>query len=77
VRKDITKCILAIDYLDKMIRQDMGCLLEPEGRELVENLSLLRDAAGQDDIEGRDAVGGHDEQFIAYVINVPYFAAPK
>jgi hypothetical protein len=42
----------------------MGCFLEPEGRKLVKNLSFVRDAAGQDNIEGRDAVGGHDEQSI-------------
>jgi hypothetical protein len=39
----------------------MGRFLEPEGRKLVENLSFVRDAAGQDNIKGRDAVGGHDE----------------
>jgi hypothetical protein len=77
VRKDITKCILAIDYLDKMIREDMGCFREPEGGKLVENLSFVRDAAGQDHIEGRDTVRGHDEQFIAYVIYVPYLPASK
>ncbi len=52
---------MVVDYLDNMVRQDMGCLLEPEGRELVEDPSLVRDAAGQHNIESRDAVGGHDE----------------
>jgi hypothetical protein len=47
-----------------MIGQDMGCLLKPEGRKLVKNLSLVRDARGQNNIEGRYAVGGHDKQFI-------------
>jgi hypothetical protein len=52
---------MVVDYLDNMVRQDMGCLLEPEGRKLVEDPSLVRDAAGQNNIESRDAVGGHDE----------------
>jgi len=47
-----------------MIRENMGCFFEPEGGKLVKNLSFIRDAAGQDDIEGRDAVAGHDEQSI-------------
>src|SRR4030042_2008955 len=52
---------IAIDYLDEMIGKDMDCFLEPEGGKLVEDSSFIRDAAGQDNIEGRDAVGGHDE----------------
>jgi hypothetical protein len=55
----------------------MGCFLEPEGGKLVKNSSFFRDATGQDNIEGGDAVGGHDEKFIAYVINVPYLAPPE
>jgi len=55
----------------------MGCFLEPEGRKLVKNSPFVRDAAGQDNIEGRDAVGGHDEKFIAYVINISDLASPK
>jgi hypothetical protein len=52
---------VVVDYPDNMVRQDMGCLLEPEGRKLIEDPSLVRDAAGQNNIERRDAVGGHDE----------------
>jgi hypothetical protein len=55
----------------------MSCFLKPEGRKLVKHSSLVRDATGQDDIEGRDAVGGHDEKFIAYVINISDLASPK
>jgi hypothetical protein len=47
-----------------MIGKDVSCFLEPEGRKLVKNSSLVRDTAGQDNIEGGDTVGGHDEKFI-------------
>jgi hypothetical protein len=42
----------------------MGCFLKPEGGKLVQDSSFVRDATGQDNIEGRDAVSGHDEKFI-------------
>jgi hypothetical protein len=60
-----------------MIGQDMSGFLEPEGRELVKNSSFVRDAAGQDNVKGRDAVGGHDEKFITCTINVSDLAPPK
>jgi hypothetical protein len=44
-----------------MIGHDMGRFLEPEGRKLAENLSFVRDAAGQHNIESRDSVSGYDE----------------
>jgi hypothetical protein len=47
-----------------MIGKDVSCFLEPEGRKLVKNSSLVRDTAGQDNIEGGDTVGGHDEKSI-------------
>jgi hypothetical protein len=68
---------IRIDYLDEMVEEDMGCFIEPEGGKFVEDSSFVRDAAWQDNIEGRDAVGGHDEESITYVINVPYLAPPK
>ena len=43
----------------------MSRFIEPEGRELGKDLSLVRDAARQDNVERRDAVGGHDKQFVA------------
>jgi hypothetical protein len=55
----------------------MGCFLEPESRKLVKNPSFVRDATGQDNIEGGDAVGRHNEKFIIQIVNVPDLTPPK
>ena len=58
-----------------MVRHDVGHLLEPEDRELIEDNALLRDAFVHDDIERRKAVGGHQQKVLAKVVDVTYFAA--
>jgi hypothetical protein len=47
-----------------MIRDDMGCLCKPKSRKLVEHSSFVRNTTGQDNIEGRDTVGGNYEELI-------------
>ena len=47
---------------------------EPEGADLTEHTSLVRDAAGENPIERTDAVRGYDQQLIAKVVNISDFA---
>ena len=48
--------------------QELGC-------NLVQHLSLEGDAFRQDDIEGRDAVGGnHDQQVVVDVVHIAYLS---
>ena len=49
--------------------------LEPEAGELREHAALVRDARPQHVVEGRDPVGGDDEQLIADLVDVAHFAA--
>ena len=48
--------------------------VEPEPRELGEDLALERDERGQDVVEGRDAVRGDDQELVADLIDVPDLA---
>src|SRR5439155_250141 len=50
-------------------------MLEPEIRDLIEDASLVGDAGRQDDIEGRDAIGGHEQKRLAEVVHVAYFSS--
>jgi len=40
-----------------------------------EDFALIRNGSGQHDVEGGEAVGGDDQQFVAEVVNVADFAA--
>src|ERR1039458_2912194 len=50
--------------------------IEPEDGKLGQHLALVRDAGWQDVVEGRNAVGGDDQQPPVDAINVTNFAAP-
>ena len=45
-----------------MVRDDVPGAGEPEGRETGEDAPLVGDLRRQDDVEGRDAVGGDEQQ---------------
>ena len=52
---------------------DVGSCVQEFGGNLVEHLSLERNAFGQDNIECWDTVGCYHGQTVAKVINVTYF----
>ena len=60
-----------------MVRNDVLDAVEPPGREAREHLALAWDAGRQDDVEGRDPVGGHDQEVVAQVEGVANLAARK
>ena len=61
---------------DQVVGNDVGEVVEPEQGNLAEHASLVRDAGGQDVVEGRDAVGGDEKQLlVADVVDVTHFAA--
>jgi hypothetical protein len=60
-----------------MIGYNFRCLPEPENRQLVQDSAFARDGTRQYKIEGRDAVGGDDEEVISQVITIAYFASDK
>ncbi len=47
-----------------MVGDDVGEVVEPEQRELGEDASLVGDAGGQNVVEGRNPVGGDEEQLL-------------
>ena len=47
-----------------MVGDDILRGVEPEGGDLVEDLALIRNALGEDDVEGGDAVGGDHHEII-------------
>ena len=50
--------------------------IEPEQGELVEHPALFRHGGGQNDVKGRDAVCGVDDQFlVGDLVNLPHLAA--
>ena len=56
------------------VRTDIAGDVKKLGCNLVEHLSLEGDAFGQDDIESRDAVGGHhDQQIVVDIIHITHF----
>ncbi|MBT9162906.1 MAG: hypothetical protein DDT27_01471 [Dehalococcoidia bacterium] len=58
-----------------MIWHQMFRPLEPEGGKLIEHQPLIRNADWQNDIKGRNAVGGHEKELIpTQVISVPHLA---
>ena len=59
-----------------MIRRQLQ-QVEPEQRNLREDLAFARNACAQHMIEGRDAVGRHHQQRIAHRVEIAHFAAAK
>src|SRR5262245_18650942 len=49
-------------------------LLEPKGGNLIENFSFVRNQRGQNEIKGRDPVGGHDKKMVPQIVDIPHFA---
>ena len=59
-----------------MVGHNVAQELEPEERNLGQHAPLMRDAGGQHIVEGRDAVGGHEEQTIRVeVVHIADFSA--
>ena len=59
----------------QVIGHDVASLREPEQRDSRQDLALERDGIGQYDVEGRQTVGGDDEQMIRIdVVDVPHFS---
>jgi hypothetical protein len=53
-----------------MVGNEIRDLTEPEGRDLGEDLSLVRDGVIHHHVKGRDAIGGDDEQGLTQVVDV-------
>ena len=49
---------------DYVVRDEVAQEIEPKQRNLREDAAFARNATGEDAIEGRDAVGGDDEQAV-------------
>ena len=60
---------------DEVIGHDVAQQLEPEERELGEDLALAGDAGGEHVIEGGDAIRGDEQEGFADSIEVADFAA--
>ena len=60
---------------DDMVRNDIGHPVEPEDRDLVEDLAFLGDAFVHDHVEGGKPIGGHEQQVLTQVVDVTDFAA--
>ena len=60
---------------EQVVRLERFGLREPEIGNLREHLALARDAVGHDDVEGRDAVGGDEQQAVAEVEDFAHLAA--
>ena len=59
---------------DEVIGADELGEVEPEPRQLRQDLALEGDERGQDVVEGRDAVRGDDQELVADFIDVPDLA---
>ena len=53
---------------DDVIRHDVTRLLEPERRQLSQDLALVRDSGPEHVVERRDSIGRDDEQRITEVV---------
>ena len=56
------------------VRADVGGGVEELRCNLVEHLTLEGDALGQNDVEGRNAVGGHHHEAVAQGVDVAHLA---
>ncbi len=61
---------------EEMVRHEIAHALEPERRQLRQDLALVRDARSEDVVEGRDAIGRDDEQVAADLVYIANFATP-
>src|SRR4030042_1049879 len=59
---------------DDMVGADVGRLVEPELGKLGQNLALVRDEGGKDPVEGGNPVGGHDQELVLPLVDVPDLA---
>ena len=50
-------------------------LPEPESAELRQYPPLVGNSVGQHEVEGADPIGADQQQPVAQVVNIPYFAA--
>ena len=57
-----------------MVGDDRTRPPELEGGNLGKDLALVGNGGSEHVVEGRDAIGGHDEQLIAEIVNVPDFS---
>ena len=60
---------------NEVMLEALAELLEPEQADGGEDLALVGNAVGHDDVVGADAIGGDDEQALAQVVNVAHLAA--
>ncbi len=59
----------------KWLGDDRAEALEPEDGEGGENLALVRDRVRMDDVVGRDAVGGDEQQRVAEIVDLTDLAS--
>ena len=62
---------------DEVVRHEIADVIEPEGRELREDLALVGNAGSENVVERRNAIGGDDEQVFAEIVDVTYLAAAR
>ena len=77
---------LSVEALRQVVKRDLPIAfvpqhrnlveaVEPEATELRQHAAFLRDAGGENPVEGADAIGAHQEEAIAEVVDVANFAA--
>ena len=62
---------------DQMMRNEVGDVVEPEGRQLREHAALVGDAGAEHVVERGDAIGGDDQQVLAEIVDVAHLATPR
>jgi hypothetical protein len=60
---------------DNVVRYQIAEQVEPEQRNLGQNLALAGDARAEHVVKGGDAVGGHHQQVVAHCIQIADLAA--
>src|SRR5262249_14168943 len=73
-RLQVFRIVLDVRGYD-VIGDDILEVVEPEGRHLRQDLTLVRNRSGENHIERRKTVGGHDEEMLTQVVDVTDFAA--
>ena len=58
-----------------MRRREVPQIVEPENGKLREDFALIGNPRGQNVVERGDAVGGHDQQVLAQIVNIADLAA--
>ena len=63
---------------DEVMRHEVGDAIEPERGQLREHAALVGDAAAEHVVEGRDAIGGDDQEVrIVDGVDVTHLATPN